>query len=253
MDNHRKNIFKIIAPLELIIILGLSCYLYILNQQLKTSTSRISNLQSQLTNTKKKPETKFEPVEINSLSTFSDPEYNFTFNYPENWYFEKEILLETQNLPYENYVRISSHPDRCSDCTEDEHKKYYEFFIRDWGVINDKNKSADALTYQLRSWLNFVEKEDGQPTIPGFTQKPLYRSTPFENQHKNQNISSVAVEPYYPKPNENLVSKEYVLITSGYHKYVINIITPPETFVGDTFKENNPLIKIIDSLEFKQT
>lgn len=248
MDNHKQSFLKIIALFELIFILGLSYSLYFFNQQLKITNEQFSNLQGRLASLQKTPEPKFQQVEINSWLTFSNPDYNFTLNYPKKWHLEKGIISASQDLAYENYVRLSSHPDQCSDCTESEAENYYEFFIRDWGIINDKNKTTDALEYQLRGWLDFVEKEEGPPTIPGFTQKPLNRATLFNN----QDVSATAVKPYYPKPNENLIGKEYVLITPNYHKYVINIVAPSESFEnGEYLKDNSPLKNIITSLKCK--
>jgi len=193
----------------------------------------------------------FTPLNIESWQEFSDSEHPFSFKYPQGWLIQEDNEYKI--------ISVVTHPDCCQACSQNEIKNYYEFYIRDDGILEGEKETKDALEYLLREWLEFVELEkDGPPMIPGFTQAP--KSYEW-NLFTNQNVSAVEVNPYHCAPsykqegeNVELIQTEYVLIDNNYRLYTIKLVSP-----GYSNKENrpyideegHPLIEIIKSLRFK--
>ncbi len=190
---------------------------------------------------------------IENWKTFKSKDGSFSFKYPASWYLKDEG----------GFVTVASHPNQCRDCTDEEAQNYFEFAIRNNGILSQNNRTTNALEYLLRDWLDFIEKEKKRcatenpclPIIPGFTQK--YKDD-ANYLFKNQKASAVEVSFYYPSPdygrNISLVKNEYLVVTPNYRRYEIFLISPGYSSKEDkpTLEDTkHPLIQILRSLKLK--
>ena len=247
------NLWKAVVFVETLTILILSFGTFKLNQILSQERQQISSLRSRIREIEELKGEKPVPLKVRFWREFSDPRYSFSLRYPQDWSLER--VSPTQ-------VRVVNYSNQCRDCLAVEKQGYYEFSIRDDGMLEDKEVGT-ALMYILKEWLKFIKEETercvGQevclPTVPGFTQKYI---GPASYLFVNQDISTVEVSPYYYSPADGdksveLFENEYVILTKGKHLYTINVISPWRFDREDKsdLEEGHPLAEIIRSLSFE--